>query len=402
MKKLFTLAAAGTMAVGSLTAQAQVTVDGVLSAAEISTANYQLVGKFTTPRGFGDYGLLSLYAASSPTKFYFFVAGTVENNGNALQLYMDLPGVTGATTGVSLPAGAAGTSFEKMTAKLDLPADMALALRSDGTGFQVEGAVYTSATAATSRKLTTTAAPVSGTGTALTLPTPTGTGYSKLAGARVAYRTTTSGKVLTNPGYNASTATPAYGAAGSFGWEIELDRANFTLATGTPTLSIFVVQNNPTGGFLSSDYIPQSTGALPASGGFPSPNLGGPDNNSGAGNTGGAVDFAIVPGRQATTITLGASGILGNKAAEAAVAMAVYPNPAIDAVTIAYNVANKSDAVNVVLTDLMGRQVRVLENSVKSTGTQLTTVSTAAVAAGTYLVQVQVGENISTRKVVLL
>ena len=389
MKKLFTLAAAGLLAATGLDAQAQIAVDGVLNAAEISTTNYRLIGKFTNARGFGDYGLLSLYAANTPTKLYFFVAGTVEGNGNALQLFLSLPGVTGASASpTALPtATGSGTSFQNMSAKLDFGPNLALALKGNGTpnNYQVETINYTSATAATDRILTTTAAPLVGTGAPLTLSsTTTVAPYNRLAGAVMAYRNTTDGKVLTNPGNTANpTTNPAYGAAGSFGWEIELDRSNMGLLTGTPRLTILALQNNNDGGFLSTDYIPQGPNATAA-------------------NLGSSPDFGAIPGRQAADIVLGLTGVLGNKAADASVAMSVYPNPANGVATVEYNVAERAQAVSITLTDLLGRPVRVLESGLRSAGAKTTTVSTADVAAGSYLVRVQVGENVATRKVVLL
>ena len=115
-------------------------------------------------------------------------------------------------------------------------------------------------------------------------------------------------------------------------------------------------------------------------------------------------DFPTLPGRQAATVTLGANGtVLANKAADAAaVAMSVYPNPAAGTATVAYSVAGRAEQVNIVLTDLLGRQVRVLESGLRSAGAQSTKVSTADVAAGTYLVRVQVGDKVATSKVVLM
>jgi hypothetical protein len=46
--------------------------------------------------------------------------------------------------------------------------------------------------------------------------------------------------------------------------------------------------------------------------------------------------------------------------------------------------------------------VRTLENGRQAAGLQTKTISTANVAAGTYLVRVQVGDKVSTSKVVLL
>jgi len=394
MKKIFTLAAASFLAAGALNAQAQVVLDGQLTAAEITAGNYVLLGKFTNPRGFGDAGLLSLYAASTSTKMYFFVGGTVEANGNAFQLYLDLPGAAGVPVGTALPAGAATTSFQNVTAKLDLAADLALALRSDGTGYQIEGAYYTSPTIGGSAKLTTTAGTVAGDGTPLALSAGTTTGnYARLAGARVSYRVAATPGVSGNPGNTRVAGPPpsfpaSYGGVGSFGWEIELDRTTAGL-TGTPQVSMFVIQNGGDGGYMSSDFIPQTSAPLTTNNG----NL-----------ASGAFDFSTLPDRQAATVLLSATGtVLANKAADAAaVAMSVYPNPAQGVATVAYNVAGRAEQVNIVLTDLLGRQVQVLESGLRSSGAQTTTVSTADVAAGTYLVRVQVGDKVATSKVVLM
>ena len=390
MKKRFTLAAASLMAAGAFNAQAQITVDGVLNATELATANgganYQLIGKFTNARGFGDWGLLSLYAASTPTKVYFFVAGTVEGNGNAFQLFMAVPGPAGAAAAPTALPTAAGsaTSFQNMAAKLDFGPSMALAVKGNGTAgqYQIEVINYTSPTAATDRVITTTAAPLLGTGAALTLPASnTVAPYNRLNGAVMAYKNTPDGKVLTNPG---NTAVPAtYGGASSFGWEMELDRTAMGISGGTPVLTIFALQNNGDGGFASTDYIPQGPVATAA-------------------NLGSNPDFSTIPGRQAADIRLSATGALGTKAADASVAVVVYPNPANGAATVAYNVADRAQSVSITLTDLLGRPVRVLESGLRSAGAQSTIVSTADVAAGTYLVRVQVGDQVSTRKVVLL
>ncbi|OGX88248.1 hypothetical protein BEN47_09170 [Hymenobacter lapidarius] len=389
MKKLFTLAAASVLAAGSFAAQAQVVLDGQLTAPEITAGNYVLIGKYTNPRGFGDAGLLSLYAATTATKVYFFVGGTVETNGNAFQLFLDLPARAGVPVGTSLPAGMMGTSFEGMVAKLDLAADLALALRSEGTDFQIEGASYTSATAGTSMKLTSTAGVVSGNGTAQTLSAAATVGnFAALAGTRVAYRNSSDGKVSSNPGNTTPNTGASYGGVGSFGWEIELDRTATGLATGTPALTFFVLQNSGKGDFLSSDYIPQTS--VPVAG----------NGNVGAA---AAADFTTIAGRQAATITLGATGVLGTRAADAAaIALGVYPNPANGIATVAYSVGNRFENVNIVLTDLVGRHVQVLSNGMESAGVKTKTVSTADVSAGTYLVRVQVGDKVATRKVVLM
>jgi hypothetical protein len=389
MKKLFTLAAAGVLAAGSLSAQAQVTVDGQLTAAEVTSGNYVLLGKFTNSRGFGNAGLLSLYAASTSTKMYIFVGGTVEANGNAFQLFLDLPNVSGVPVGTALPAGAAGTSFQNFTAKLDMAADLGMALRFDaGTNYLLEAVAYPSATTASSAKITTTAGPLLSDGTALTLSSAATVGnYARLAGARVAYKVATAAGISGNPGNTTPNTGASYGGVGSYGWEIEIDRTTAGL-TGTPSVTMFVLQNGGDGGYPSSDFIPQTPSPL--------------TTNSGNLAT-GSFDFTTLAGRQAATITLGANGVLGTKAADAAaVALNVYPNPAQGVATVAYNVGSQADNVNIVLTDLLGRPVQTLANGRQAAGLQTKTISTANVAAGTYLVRVQVGDKVSTSKVVLL
>jgi len=398
MKKLFTLAAAGVLAAVALNAQAQVAVDGVLSATEIGSASagkYTLVGKYTNAHGFGDWGLLSVYAANTPTKIYFFVAGTVQNvpagDKNSFQIYIDRPGVTGASaspTALPKPTASAGTTFSNMEAKMDLAPDLAIGMKGNGTAnqFQIDAVSYTSAIVSVDRVLTTTAGPLVGDGTALSLAaTGTVTPFTALASAKIAYKNSSGANLSTNPGYNAMTTDPNYGGAGSYGWEIEVDRAAMGLTANGTVINIFVLQNNGDGGYLSSDFIPQST--------TPSGNLANAN----------AVDFAAatIGGLQSAPITL--ATVTGTKAAdEASVAMAVFPNPANGAATVAYNVAGRAEQVNIVLTDLLGRPVQVLANGLQNAGVQSKTVSTANVAAGTYLVRVQVGDKVATRKVVLL
>lgn len=399
MKKYLTLAAAGTLAAASFSAQAQVVVDGVLNATEIGAANtgkYVLLGKFTNPRGFGDWGLMSLYAANTATKVYFFVGGTVEsstNSSNSLQLYIDLPGTPGAPTTTPLPAPIVappsnGTSFAGMVAKMDIAPDFAIAVKGNGTGLGgsmgtiiPQAVVYTSATIATDQDLMPDL-PNSGAATPI-MSTSTAGVFAKLAGARMSYKNSPDGTLLTNPG---NVAGAAYGAAGSYGWEIELDRT--ALGVTTPAaLGVFALQNNAGGDYLSSDFIPQS----------PNP----PTTNSGNLATASMVDFATISGVQRATFNVVA--VLGTKGEELAnVAVNIHPNPSMGQTTITYQVAERTSQVQVVLTDLMGRTVQVLESGEKAVGSQTVGLSTANVAAGTYLVRVQVGDKATTRKVVLL
>lgn len=385
MKKLFTLAAAGTLAVAAFSAQAQsVTLDGVLNTAEIGGTNgYVLIGKYTNARGFGNAGLLSLYVAATATKVTFFLGGTVETNGNAFQLFLKTPASAGVAAGTALPTGTVGTSFEKMGAKLDLPTNLAVALRSTAaTTFKLEGISYTSATAATTEAALTGTTAIAGTGAASSI---TATTIPALASSRVAYKISSGGGVDTNPGYSATPLTSTtYGAAGSYGMEFEMDRAAAGL-TGTALLRVFAVQNSGDGGFVSTDFIPQSTAAAAA---------------TTATNPGTNPDFGAIAGTQAASLNLTATGVtLGAKAADAAaIGLSVYPNPSLGVAVVSYRVAEAAN-VHIALTDLLGRPVRTVENGAKTAGNQTANLNTSDLAAGIYLVRVQVGDNVSTTKI---
>ncbi|MBT9392809.1 T9SS type A sorting domain-containing protein [Hymenobacter sp. NST-14] len=406
MKQRFTLAALGLLTAGAFSAQAQITLDGQLTAAELTAGNYVLLGKSTaftgdqnTGRPFGSAGLLSLYVANTPTKVYMFLAGTVEAGGNSFQLYLDVPGATGVPTGTFLPAGASGTSFEKVSRiKLDQEADLALALRSEGglvagvQGYRIEAAAFTSATAVDSKQITDAGSGLIGDGTALTIPAAgTMAAYAPLAGARMAYRNTSDGKIANNPGNSVPTTDAGYGGVGSFGWEIELDRAALSATTGTPQFRIFAIQSNGSGGFASGEFIPQATGPLPAS--VPAPNLGGLDNG-----TPNDVDFGSIPGTQSATFTLGASGTLNSRSAVAnALKFGVYPNPAAGSATISYVVPGRQDVALDVFNSL-GQRVRTVASG-KQTGANKFDLTN--LTSGAYLVKLQVGGQITSQKLIV-
>jgi Secretion system C-terminal sorting domain len=259
---------AGTQAIRSTA----LTLDGRLDANEIGTGTaglYQLVGEYAAPRpaGFGDYGLTKLYMASTATKMYFFAVGTVENNGNSFQLYLNVPGLTGVPRGTALPGTgtSSNTSFRNMRARLDMETDLALALEGTGSTYSVSVIRYAGGV---SEGRATAAQPINGS----PITYNTSGNATQFNGVTVAYRDSPTGQLSSNPG--------------NYGWEIELDRTTLgvpaTLANAT--LQAFLLQNSPDGDFLSSDIIP----AVPGNG----------ITNLGV-STG--VDFTQLPGRQALT-----------------------------------------------------------------------------------------------------
>ena len=377
MKKLFTLAAAGTLVAASISAQAQVVLDGVINASEIGAGKYVSLGRYTAahPAGFGDWGLLQMYGANTGTKLHLALAGTMERSGNGFALYIDLPNATGVPVGTALPAiTGAGNTFERGGCILDLPVDIAFNLKGDAAGQIPQLANYTSATVGTSVNLVVTA-PAAGTPVAFPAAVTVGA-FSKFANGRVAYKDSPDGKVLTNPG-NANG-----GGTGSLGLELELDRTALGLPSGASIVRVFGAYISASG-FWSSDVIPEVL----------------------AGTTPNKTNFAFDPdftqeaGTQAATFNV----VLGTKQAdEASVAMSVFPNPSNSQATVTYRVLNGSEYVNVVLTDLMGRTVSTLQDGKQAAGFQNIALKSSTIAAGTYMVRVQVGDKVATRKVVLL
>ncbi|MGI4831971.1 MAG: T9SS type A sorting domain-containing protein [Janthinobacterium lividum] len=384
MKKFATLALASTLATAALGARAQITLDGVINTAEIGTASgqYMSLGKFTTPhdpaKGFGNAGLLQLYGANSGTKLYVGIAGTIEAGNNNFQLYLDLPNKTGVPVGTGLPSIAgSSTVFGTFSGggiggtKLELETDVAIATTGQG---DVQAAIYTA---------TTGQAKSLGGGAAITMdgtPNPVydATGaYALFANTRVAYKQSTAG-LSSNPG-----ATNG-GGAGSYALEYEFDRTALGLPSGASIVHAFVGYVSGDA-YWSSDFIPESVGNGTDSGG-----------NNNIGFSPNFTDQTRFPGTQAATLNLVV--LSSRQADDAVVAMSVFPNPAAGASTVSYQVQGASQDVAVRVVDLLGRDVRTLLNTKQAAGFHDLSVATGDLAAGTYLVKVQVGDKVATRR----
>ncbi len=94
MKKFATLSALTALALASFGAQAQFTVDGTLSPAEMGTGTgkYQLVGTYTGTHSIADRGLKALYVGTTATTLNIMVVASPEIDGyNSLLFYLDAP-----------------------------------------------------------------------------------------------------------------------------------------------------------------------------------------------------------------------------------------------------------------------------------------------------------------------
>ncbi|WP_229728656.1 T9SS type A sorting domain-containing protein [Hymenobacter glacieicola] len=367
-------------------AQAPITVDGKLAATEVAANGYQLVGRDTGARGFGDAGVLALYAAADANNLYFFLVGTLESSAteikNSLQVFIDRPGVDGIPVGTALPLPAdptsgPATSFQKMNAKLDLAADLGVAIKGTGAAGQVQmgAVVYTPGTTPTATAMVASGStPLNAvTGAAFTVPASTTGTFAPFAGAQVAYLT--SANLSSNPGFATNGNAPANGL------EIVVSRSAMGIPATGGQVRIFALQNNQDGGFISSDYIPQ-----------------GPAD---AANPGSGADFTAIAGTQAATLTVTASGLSivtsNRNAAAAALKFGVYPNPAPAAATIDYVVAGQQN-VSLDVFNSLGQRVRTVASGTQS-GKQSYPLTN--LTAGAYFVKLRVGDQMTSQKVVV-
>lgn len=192
------------------------------------------------------------------------------------------------------------------------------------------------------------------------------------AGTRAAYLapTTPTADITSNPG-NANG-----GGAGSYALEYEFNRTSLGLPSGASIVRVMAAYVSGDA-YWSSDVIPE----IPGNG-----------NN----NLGFSPDFTALAGTQSAAINVVVTST--RQADEAVVAMSVFPNPAQGESTISYQVQGGAQAVAVRVTDLLGREVRTLLEAKQSIGFHELNVAMNNFAAGIYLVKVQVGDKIATRR----
>ncbi|MBF9237959.1 T9SS type A sorting domain-containing protein [Hymenobacter sp. BT683] len=361
MKKIFTLAAASAIVASSLGAQAQITLDGKVTAAEIAATNtankYQLVSTYAGVHSVADRGLQTLYVGASATKLYVAVVGAFLQSGTypAVILYLNVPGKTGVAAGTKLAGGAAGDSPLKHKPTMDFEVDYGIRVNFDATpanGGYFSFADYSggNVTGGVPDAYQGNVKP----GTALTASATTG----PLKDARVAY--TNAASVLTNTDNSAL--------------EFEFDLAALGL-TATSAVDMFVAYTND-GGIFTTDIFPPVVGRATAF-----------DADQ---------DFTAIAGKQFLTYQLG-SGLLATRSEVAsALRFGVYPNPG-SAVNVTYVVPQGKQQVSLNVYDATGKQVR--SNSGAQAGQQSYKLS--GLRAGIYVVKLNVGGQETSGKVVI-
>ena len=78
-----------------------------------------------------------------------------------------------------------------------------------------------------------------------------------------------------------------------------------------------------------------------------------------------------------------------------------YPNPFNPSTTITFTIAQK-EFMTMKIYDLVGNEVAVLLNEEKPAGSHTVEFNASKFASGTYFYRLQAGNNISTRKMILL
>jgi len=104
--------------------------------------------------------------------------------------------------------------------------------------------------------------------------------------------------------------------------------------------------------------------------------------------------------------TVGVAPELRNRLPEELILLNPYPNPFNPVTTLRYDLPEQA-AVNILIYDMLGRQVKTLINQTQDAGYKsviwdATNDYGKRVSAGIYLYQIQAGEYIQTKKMVLL
>ena len=367
MKNLFSFLTAGALAAASFTAQAQLVVDGTLSASEIGTGinKYQLAGTYSNTHSDTDRGLQTMYVGYTTTTLNIMVVGAIETIGTdyrAMVLYLNTPARTGIAKGTQLPAGTDGSSPLSQQPTMDMEVDYGFRVNVGGVGTTATDVYFSRRTFVSGSTV------ASGTDTYLGSGNKNGTPLvsalaTDLPSLTLAYKN--SSAISTNSVNN--------------GFEISIPLASLSTTTTTvgagSRVDVFAGYTNTVGVYYS-DVIPQVTGQTAALGSNP--------------------NFATLPGSQAAAFVLGTGLLASRSEAATALNFSVYPNPGT-AAQVAYTVPQGRQPVALRVVDGTGRCVRSL--SAEQAGAQ--SFALDGLAAGLYVVKLDVADQHTSQKVVI-
>lgn len=372
MKNLFSLATAGCLAAASLSAQAQFTIDGRATAAEIGTGvgKYRLAGTYTGNHLDADRGLKALYVGYTASTLNIMVVGSAEAldattsyGYRGLVLYLNTPARAGVPAGVQLAGGSDGQSPLKHRPTLDMQVDYGFRA-SVGSAVATASDVYFSAVSYVTG--TTTVAgtdPYLGQGSKAGAVATAAATATVLPGARVAYfNTATLAANTTNAGFEI---------------EIPFSALGGTALNAGSRLDLLAAYTDADGGFFS-EVIPEISSRTTTLGVDP--------------------DFTAIAGTQSVAYVLGTGVLAAQHATATGFDFNVYPNPARGATTVAYQVPAGPQSVSLAVYNAMGQLVRSVVNE-SQTGRQHLAIN--HLAAGPYLVKLRVGTQLTSRKLVV-
>lgn len=373
MKQLSVLAAIGVLTITSLAANAQFVVDGRATAAEIGTGmgKYQLAATYTDIHLDTDRGLQALYVGYTATTLNIMLVGSAESatttpsgGYRSLVVYLNTPARPGAPAGTPLLGGSDNQSPLKHRPTMDNPTDYGFRVSVGPTSTTANDVYFSRVSYVTGTAVTP------GTDTFLTTGTKTGGQVVApvtldLAGSKFAY---------------SNTATLTANTTNS-GFEFEiplstLSTATVPIATGT-NLEMVAAYTDGDGIFFS-ELLPPIAGRTTTLGNDP--------------------NFTTIPGNQFLTVALG-TGVLASRSAVATgFDLQVYPNPASAASTVAYTVPAGTQPVSLAVYNALGQRVRALANTEQAGRQQF---ALGNLPAGAYLVKLQIGDQLTSRKVVV-
>jgi hypothetical protein len=370
MKTPFTLCALTALALSVLPARAQFAVDGTLSTAEVGTGvgKYQLLGTYTGTHSVTDRGLKAIYMGTTATTLNIMVVASPEQTAySALVLYLDAPNKTGVAAGTRLPGGDDATSQLRQRPTLDMPADFAFRATVSPLGGGDPNSYHskmdlTVPVNAAGKAPDVYLGPVDKQGSTFTISNAA----TNFVGAKVSFKTSATGSVAAN------TTT---------GWEVEFPLSSLGGASANDVFRVMAAYINDNSDFYS-DVLPQVAGQATDLG---------PDPN-----------FATIPGSQNYSYRVGFGPLASRAATADALGAYAYPNPLSSASQLSYTVSGGSQPVSVEVFNSLGQRVLSLLNAEQAAGPHAAALAPLQqLAAGTYLVKLQVGRELTSRRVVV-